>query len=112
MNTYLKIVLSICILLGGVVVGHAIFVSVTELILFMMYLGVSVCVLWKRGFYKLYFLFAAILISLSVILYIIGPTTIRYIHYIDKESMWTYYFFATGVVFSLIDIVTERKTKK
>src|SRR5258706_15411347 len=112
MKVFTKVTLSIVLLIAGIYLGNSIFLSKTEQMISWLYVIVLILTIWKWRFYKLHYVFALVFIVLSVVLYMIGITMIRYVHYVDKSATWTYYFFATGTIFSLIDMFKNRKEKK
>jgi hypothetical protein len=112
MKLYIKIIASALFVIGGIFVGSNILISKTEVLLLLGYLVLFILTLWDLRWYKLYYAGALICIAIAVFLFAIGPTMVRYVHYVDKASIWSYYFFATGVVFSAIDMFKGRKKEK
>jgi hypothetical protein len=108
----LKIILSIFILAVGVVLSNMLLISRTEQLIGYVYTLSIILLIWRWKAYKFQFVFALLCISISVVLFVIGPTMIRYVHYVDKAATWSYYFFVTGIIFSCIDIFKTRLRKE
>lgn len=114
MKFQVKTVITAIFTLFGFYIGNSIFISKTEQILSWLFVVVTAVVFWRKKYQRVYFFISFFLIITAVVLYLIGSTTIRYIHYVDKASLWSFYFFVTGVFFALIDVflLKERKRRK
>lgn len=109
MKLSIKAILSVIIVVVGFYVGTFIFVSKTEQIISWIYLIGLVVVIVKPKLQSIFYILAAISITLATFLYVIGPTMVRYSHYIDKLSLWSYYFFGTAIFLSAIEVLRRKK---
>lgn len=104
-----KIIVSLILFGTGVILSANMMVSKTEQFISLIYVLSIIGTVWNWSLYKYQYLIASITISFAVLLFVIGLPDIRYIHYLDKLSNWTYYFFITGVLFSFIDLLKNKQ---
>lgn len=107
-----KIIASLILFGTGVILSFNVMVSRTEQFISLIYVLTIIGTLWNWNLYKYQYLIAVITISFAVFQFVKGLPNILYIHYIDKLSNWTYYFFITGVTFSFIDLLKNRQKHK
>jgi hypothetical protein len=110
MKKYRRIIVACIVLILGLYLGTFIFVSKTEQMISWIYLCALLVVITKRELAFLFYILAAIFIFIAAVLYSFEPSMVRYIHYIDKLSLWSYYFFGTALVLSITNFVQRKNT--